>query len=292
MVVPNSVAKLIAVVGETASGKSTVGLELARRFNGEIIAADSWTVYRGFDIGTAKPSNSDQADIPHHLINIVDAHSGFNAALYKELALQAIADIQVRGKVPIMVGGTGLYVNSVLYDYSFMPAGPTDLRAQRNAMTIDELLAEIEAENISLGGIDVRNKRRLIRLLESGGERPENKGLRPNTLIIGLSVERQVLQQRIEQRVDAMLHDGLAQEVAALSNRYGWEVEPMKGIDYREWREYFEGSQNLALTRQRIIRATMQLAKRQRTWFKRDSSIQWLDDPSKAVDLATSFLNK
>jgi tRNA dimethylallyltransferase len=283
---------IIAVIGETASGKSAVGLELARRYNGEIIAADSWTVYRDFNIGTAKPSPAEQAEIKHHLIDIVDAPDGFNAAQFKRLAQTAIADIESRGKLPIIVGGTGLYVYGVLYDYSFMPPGPAELRAKRNDMTIEELLAEIQAEGISTDGIDIRNKRRLIRLLESGGERPINSELRDNSLIVGLKLDRDTLKHRVEQRVDAMLAAGLEQEVKQLSEKYGWDVEPMKGIGYREWREYYHGSQNLELTRQRIISATMQLAKRQRTWFKRNERIQWANDPRIIVDIATTFLNK
>jgi tRNA dimethylallyltransferase len=283
---------VIAVIGETASGKSAVGLELARRFNGEIIAADSWTVYRDFNIGTAKPSEAEQKEIRHHLIDIVDAPDGFNAAQFKKLALTAIEDIESRGKLPIIVGGTGLYVYGVLYDYSFMPPGPAELRAKRNGMTIEELLAEIQAEGISTEGVDIRNKRRLIRLLESGGQRPVNSELRSNSLILGLRLDRDNLKQRVAQRVDTMLAAGLEQEVKQLSEKYGWDVEPMKGIGYREWREYYGGSQNLELTRQRIVSATMQLAKRQRTWFKRNASIQWADDPSTVVDLATTFLNK
>jgi tRNA dimethylallyltransferase len=284
---------LIAVVGETASGKSGVALALAQRFDGEIVAADSWTVYRGFDIGTAKPSPTDQAAVKHHLIDIKDASDGFNAALFKQLAEAAIEDITNREKLPILVGGTALYIDSVLYDFSFRPAGSPELRQQRNTMTIDELLAEIAARGISSEGIDIRNKRRLIRLLEAEGERPVKGQLRPNTLIVGLRVPREQLRERIEQRVDSMLAAGLETEVRNLSEKYGWDVEPMKGIGYREWREYFQGTQNLTQIRQRIISNTIQkLAKRQRSWFGSNSSVHWCNYLSQIVDLATSFLNK
>ena len=284
---------LIVIVGETASGKSAAGMELARRFMGEIIAADSWTVYRGFDIGTAKPTAAERAEIPHHLIDIRDADEGFNAALFKDLAQSAIEDITARGKLPILVGGTALYIDSVLYDFSFRQTVTAAERERRNNMSIEELLAEIIDKGYSLEGIDARNKRRLIRLLEAEGERPVHRELRPNTLIIGLRIDRQQLRERIESRVDAMLAAGLEAEVKKLADTYGWEVEPMKGIGYREWREYFAGTQNLERVRQRIISGTMQkLAKRQRSWFGANPSVQWADDLRQVVDLATSFLNK
>lgn len=268
---------LIVVVGETASGKSALALEIARKSNGEIIGADSWTVYREFDIGTAKPSAADMAEIPHHLFDIVDAPDGFNAALYKQLAQEAIDNIHARGKVPVMVGGTGLYIDSVIYDFGFMPAGPAEDRERRNAMTLDDLLAEAESEGISLAGIDIRNKRRVIRALETGGKIPESKDLRDNTLIFGIKVPQETLRHRVILRVDTMLDSGLEAEVSSLVEKYGWDVEPMKGIGYREWQDYFLGTQTLSQTREKIISSTMKLAKRQRTWFKRNNSIQWVN---------------
>ncbi|GAC1387753.1 MAG: tRNA (adenosine(37)-N6)-dimethylallyltransferase MiaA [Candidatus Saccharimonadales bacterium] len=283
---------LVVVVGQTASGKSSIALDIARKLNGEIISADSWTVYRGFDIGTAKPTAEERQEIKHHLIDIVDPNSGFNAAQFKTLAQHTIDDIHSRGKLPILVGGTGLYINSVLYDYGFMPAGSVLDRQARNKLSVEQLLQEANVKKLSTAGIDTRNKRRIIRLLETNGERPVSQPLRPNTLIVGLQVSSEQLRQRITLRVDHMFEKGLEQEVAALAQLYGWDVEPMKGIGYREWREYFQGSQNIIQTQHRIVSATLQLAKRQRTWFKRNDSIQWLDDPYVIVDLATSFLNK
>jgi tRNA dimethylallyltransferase len=286
------VKPLIVIVGETASGKSNLALEIARKFNGEIIGADSWTVYREFNIGTAKPSESEFAEIPHHLFNIADAPEGFNAALFKKLATKAIDEIQARGKLPILVGGTGLYIDSVIFDYGFMPAGNPDERKRRNAMELEDLLAEAAAEGISLENVDIRNKRRVIRALETGGTQPESKDLRENTLVLGVSVQRETLRDRIKSRVDAMLAAGLEDEVSTLSKKYGWEVEPMKGIGYREWREYFAGTQNIETTCERIISSTVKLAKRQRTWFKRNGSIQWVNNSSNAVEITAIFLNK
>ncbi len=284
--------QLLAIIGETASGKSAAAVEVARKLDGEIIGADSWTVYREFNIGTAKPSAAGRAEIPHHLFDIVDAPDGFNAALFKKLANEAIADIQSRGKLPILVGGTGLYIDSVVFDYEFMPPGDPAERERRNDMTIDDLLAEAEAEGIGLEGVDIRNKRRIIRALETGGMQPKSSELPENTAIIGITTAREDLKERVTKRVDSMLDAGLEAEVQRLADKYGWEVEPMKGIGYREWREYFESSQTLALTRERIISSTMKLAKRQRTWFKRNNSIQWINNRDQIVGIATTLLNK
>lgn len=283
---------LIVIVGETASGKSEVALELARRFGGEIIGADSWTVYREFDIGTAKPSDAELAEIPHNLFNIANAADGFNAALFQRLADEAINDIQKRDKLPILVGGTGLYIDSVIFDYGFMPPGDPVERDRRNAMDIEQLHAEAEAEGVSLENVDIRNKRRIIRALETGGTQPRSSDLRDNTLVIGIAVEREALRDRVTQRVDSMLATGLENEVTGLSGKYGWDVEPMKGIGYREWREYFDDAQSLEQTRERIISSTMKLAKRQRTWFKRNPGIQWVSNISSAVEITAEFLNK
>lgn len=283
---------LVVIVGETASGKSALAMELAERFGGELICADSWTVRREVNIGTAKPSPADRARIPHHLLDIVGPDDDFTAAVFKRLANQAIQDISSRGKLPIMVGGTGLYIDGVLYNYGFLPQGDRNAREKWNLCSVEELLDEIQARGISSEGVDVRNKRRLIRLLETEGQRPEKSELRPNTLIIGLKSDREALKERIERRVDSMLTAGLEHEVQTVAIRYGWGCEALKGIGYREWQPYFEGTQSSDETRAKIIKSTKDLAKRQRTYFKRNSSIQWVEEQIEAVELTTTFLNK
>ncbi len=283
---------LVVIVGETASGKSALAMELAEQFDGEIICADSWTVYRGFDIGTAKPTPEDQAKIPHYLLDVADPAEGFSAAVFQRLAKQAIADISARGKLSIMVGGTGLYIDSVLYDYSFLPPSDPVLRAELNELSLAQLLTRTDELELDTSGIDLRNKRRIIRLIENNGVRPGKHALRDNAVVLGMAVDREHLRERIMARVDTMLTSGLEVEVQTLAACYGWDVEPMKGIGYCEWGEYFSGSQTLDAVRVRIIKATMDLAKRQRTWFKRNSSIQWLNDRSNAIDILTTFLNK
>lgn len=283
---------LVVVVGETASGKSALAMRLAERFSGELISADSWAVYESFDIGTAKPGAQDYSRVQHHLISVVNPIEGFNAAVYKRLAARAIDDITARGNLPILVGGTGLYVDSVLYDYSFLPGSDPKMRVLLNAKDLNYLKSKILEAGIDTTGIDMRNKRRLVRLLESGGSLPAKSELRDNTIILGIKTQREELRERITRRVDRMFDEGLKNEVAGLQKEYGWDIEPMKGIGYREFFEYFNGTQTIEETKARIISATLNLAKKQRTWFKRNKSIHWIDNWDEAVDLVTTFLNK
>src|SRR6185369_11055805 len=153
------------------------------------------------------------------------------------------------------------------------------------AMGLGQVLERAEELGLDTTGIDLRNKRRVIRLIENNGIRPTKHSLRDNTLVLGIQAGRDDLRERVEQRTDAMLAAGLENEVRGLAETYSWDVEPMKGIGYVEWQQYFAGEQNLAETQARIVKGTMDLAKRQRTWFKRNDSIQWLSDRSKAVDL-------
>jgi tRNA dimethylallyltransferase len=283
---------LIVVVGETASGKSDLAMQLARQFNGELICADAWTVRKGVDVGTAKPSKEDQQVVPHHLLDVVGPEQEFTAAVFKELATRAIDDISARGKLPIMVGGTGLYVDSVLYNYSFLPAGDRQARKALDILSMGELQDRVASAGLDTTGIDTQNRRRLIRLLETNGMRGERSPMRAHTLVLGVHVDRESLEERMTQRVDAMLAAGLEKEVKNLANRYGWDCEALKGIGYREWHEYFDGAQTLDQTRERIIRATRALAKKQRTWFRRNNSIHWTHNRGEAVAIATTFLSK
>ncbi len=289
------VPKLIVIVGETASGKSALALDLAQKFDGEIICADSWTVRREVNIGTAKPTPEELKKVPHHLLDVVEPGEDFTAAVYKRLAVQAIKDITARGKLAIMVGGTGLYIDSVIYDYGFLEAGDRGLREALNVLSNDNLLLKIKEQGLELGDIDTSNKRRLIRLIETNGAVPSRQELRPGTLIIGLQTDRTTLEQRITQRVDKMIEAGLEEEVANLADRYGWDCEALKGVGYSQWKPYFLDSQTLPETRDKIIKATKDLAKRQRTWFKRNNSIQWHSTPinmEQVSDIVTTFLSK
>lgn len=283
--------KLLVIVGETGSGKSALAFKVAEQFGGEIIAADSWTVYKGFDIGTSKPTTDEQRRVSHHLLDVADPLEGFNAPKFKALAEAAISDIQNRGKSPIMVGGTGLYIDSVLFDFGFLPNLGKDERHKLDQMNIPELKDLANSRNIDLSEIDTRNKRRIIRAIEAGGQKPSKKEMIPDVLVVGLQINREELRKKIENRVDQMIGRGLEQEVKRLSRRYGWSIEPMKGIGYKEWHEYFEGGQSLEQTRDRIVSATMNLAKRQRTWFKRNKNVQWFDSTGRAYSYIHNVLN-
>jgi tRNA dimethylallyltransferase len=236
-------------------------MELARRLNGEIICADSRTVYRGMDIGTAKPTKQERAEIAHHVLDVIEPDERFTAADFKRLANNAIDDITGRGKLPIMVGGTGLYVDAVIFDFKFSSPEEAALR-------------------------DPVNPRHLLHPNPSARSR-----LRRHTLLIGLTLEREVLRRRIETRVEAMVAAGFADEVRRLTERYG-DVPALQAPGYKAFREYIAGRLSLEEAKALFIKHDLQLAKRQRTWFKRNNSIHWLENPSKAVEIATTFLNK
>jgi len=288
---PQPTKPIIVIVGETASGKTKLATSLAQKFNGEIICADSWTVRREVNIGTAKPSAEEQKLAPHHLLDVVEPCDDFTAAVFKDLANQAIKNISERGRLPILVGGTGLYIDGVIFDFSFLPEGDREAREKLNSLPREELIGLAYQRKLSTEGIDTNNKRRIIRLIETSGAVPKRQTLRPNTLLIGLKITREKLDDRVRGRVDTMIDKGLEQEVKKLAEKYSWDCEALKGIGYREWRLFFEGSQNIEQTKARIIKSTLDLAKRQRTWFKRNKSIQWIAKQREAVDITTTFLN-
>lgn len=283
---------LVVIVGETASGKSALALEIAKRYDGEVISADSWAVRKELNVGTAKPSLAEQKLVRHHLIDVVEPCTGFTAAVYKRLANKATLDISKRDKLPIIAGGTGLYIDGVIFDFSFMPGSTINERNKLNKLSIEELLKIIKSKGFSLTGIDIRNKRRLIRLIENSGKKPTKKSLRPNTLILGLKIPRDELNLRIAERTEQMLKAGLGQEAQALSLKYGWQCEGLKGIGYKEWRMYFEGTQTLDETKAAIVKSTLDLAKRQRTYFKRNTFIHWVENVNEARVAVELFLNK
>jgi tRNA dimethylallyltransferase len=168
---------------------------------------------------------------------------------------------------------------------------PPGVRARLDSMELRDLLQQAKKLKIDLSDIDLRNKRRVIRAIESGGQKPTRSKLLKNSLIVGLQLSAEELRQSVGQRVDKMLAGGLEEEVRLLAEKYGWDIEPMKGIGYREWRGYFEGRSNLDETRQRIVSSTLGLAKRQRTWFKRDENIQWFSSSRQAYSYVSGILS-
>lgn len=268
-------APLIVVVGPTASGKSAVSLELAERYNGEIICADSRTIFTHMDIGTAKPSKADQARVSHWGLDLVEPGVVFTAADFKKYAEEKIADIRARGKVPFLVGGSGLYVDAIIFNYQFGPTADPRQRAELESMTLSELHKYCFENNIILPEND-QNKRYVIRAIEQKSiNRERLQQPIDNTIIVGITTEKSELHDRIAQRAEQLFDDGMIEEATELGNKYGWENEAMTGNIYRLVHQYVNGELHKAELKDRFIISDRQLAKRQLTWLKRNSYIQW-----------------
>lgn len=286
----SDIPPLIVVVGETASGKTAAAIEIAKKVNGEIICADSRTVYKYMNIGTAKPSKEEQSGIKHHLIDEVEPGEKFTVSDFKTLAEKCIQDINYRGKVALMVGGTGLYIDSLLYNFQFLNKPSTELRKKLEQMSDDELTTELSNKDIDIINLNTKNRRHVIRAIETGGKKPKKDELRQNTIVLGLRLNREVLKKRIEQRVEQMFNDGFIQEVDFISKKYGWDNEAMSGIGYRVARDYLSGNTSLEDVKQSFVQRDISLAKRQRTWFKRSNDITWYDEAERLVEDAIKFV--
>lgn len=270
---------LVVIVGPTASGKSATAMRIAEEFGGEIICADSRTIYKGMDIGTAKPTPEDQARVPHWGLDVVEPGESFTAADFKFLAQQKIAEIRARGHVPMIVGGTGLYVDGLIFDYQFGAPEP-ELRKKLEALTLEELKEYCLNNNISLPE-NQQNRRYVIRAIEQ--KSINNKRLTApiaNTVVVGINTERDVLRQRIADRSEQLFENGMVQEAKLLGEKYGWDSEAMTGNIYRLVKQYLDGEFDEEELKQRFITSDWQLAKRQITWLKRNPFIHWasLDD--------------
>ncbi len=282
---------LVTLVGPTASGKTALGLALAEHFAGSIIAGDSRTVFVGMDIGTAKPILSDRRRIPHYMIDLVCLDQSFTVADYKREAEAAIREAAGKGALPILVGGTGLYIDSVLHDFSFR-APDLLLRKALTGLSVRELQALIRERGLAMP-VNSKNPRHLIAVLETGKVLNENKPIRSNSLTLGLDIPREELFRNIRLRTESMLEMGLEQEVYGLVDTYGWNNSILRStIGYQEFYDYDEGRLSLKEVVQSIEAHTRALAKRQLTWFKRSDEIIWISKVEQAVDLVTTFLNK
>ena len=267
---------LIVIAGPTASGKSGVAIEIAEQYGGEIISADSRTIFKGMDIGTAKPSKADQARVPHWGLDIVKPGEAFSAADFKAYAVQKIAEIRSRGHLPIMVGGTGLYIDAVIFDYEFGPAADPVLRAKLEEMTLEDLHEYCIQHNITLPEND-KNKRYVIRAIElkSISAKRLDHPIK-NCIIVGIATERDVLRERINLRAEQLFDDGVVDEAKTLGDMYGWESEAMTGNIYRLAHAYLDKLITEDELKYRNQNADWQLAKRQLTWLKRNQFIEWL----------------
>lgn len=281
---------LIVIVGQTASGKTALAIEIAKKINGEIICADSKTIYRNMDIGTAKPTKKEQNGIRHYLLDIADPDEKFTVADFKYYVEEAIEEIQSKEKIPILVGGSGLFIDSIIYNYDFGPVNE-EIRSRYQGYTVNELQDELKARNIDLPENKL-NHRYLLRALETGGLKKSSKQMRENTLIIGLELSKDELKTRIEKRIDNTLEVGLIREIIRLSKKYDWDLNSMQTPAYKAFRPFVEEESTLEDCRLKNVELDMKLAKKQKTWFKRNNSIRWIDDPSKALEIVKTFLNK
>lgn len=288
-----TLGKLIVILGPTASGKTALALELASKYNGEIVCADSRTIYRGMDIGTAKPTAEEQARVRHHLLDVVDPGERLSAAAFKALAEAAIADIRARGKAPFLVGGSGLYIDAVVFDYEFPGPADPDRRAQLEAMTDDELRELLAAEDPeAYERVDLLNRRRVVRAVETAGqERSRRSEPRAETLMLGVTLNKEVIQRRIEQRIKKMLEEGFIQEVESIGESYGWDSEALSVIGYRAFKDVALGRKTVEEGVGDFVRGDMALYKKQVTWFKRNQQVRWVKNAAEANGLVREFLS-
>ncbi|MDO4781169.1 MAG: tRNA (adenosine(37)-N6)-dimethylallyltransferase MiaA [Candidatus Saccharibacteria bacterium] len=271
------IAPLIVIGGPTASGKTALAIRLAQRCGGEIICADSRTVYRGMDIGTAKPSTAEQAAVPHWGLDLVAPGEPFSAAQFQQYAWQKIAEIRARGGVPFLVGGTGLYLDAVVFNFQFGADCDEAWRGRLMAMSIDELTEYCYKNNIKLPENN-RNKRYLVRAIERcNTDIARQSAPDAKTIVVGIATDKRVLRQRIIERAEQLFANGMVEEAIALAAQYGWESEAMTGNIYPLVHRYIRGEiDNDELVRQFIV-SDWRLAKRQMTWLRRNPYVMWAD---------------
>ncbi|MBI4415264.1 MAG: tRNA (adenosine(37)-N6)-dimethylallyltransferase MiaA [Candidatus Kerfeldbacteria bacterium] len=285
---------MITIIGPTASGKSKLALKLAKKFGGYVISADSRQVYKGMDIGTAKPSKKDQRAVRHFMVDVVQPNQPFTVADHQRRVFRILK--KEKG-IPFLVGGTGLYVDAILQNWE-IPKGKRDLKLRQklerqSLHLLAKRLTRLDPKTAAT--IDLHNKRRVIRALEvalAGGSITERKR-RPfpyRVLMLGIDVPRATLVQRINARVDQMIRAGLVDEVQQLGKQYGWDSPAMSGIGYKEIGRYLRGQVSLDEAVERIKISTRQYAKRQMTWWKRTRGIQWIRSLHGAGRLVRNFL--
>jgi len=304
--------KLLVITGPTATGKSQLGVELAKVFGGEIISADSRQIYTGLDIGSVKITHDEMQDIPHHLIDIANPKDIFNVSDFKKLAQEKISEIYTRGTLPIIVGGTGMYISAVIDDQEFPSVPPNmELRAELEKLSVEELFVKLATlDPVRAQNIDKHNKVRVIRALEIANHPSashhvgdcdnQSLGTSPyqgedfSVLIIGLNLSKEELISRIEKRI----HDripGLFDEIKKLlADGVSPERLNSFGLEYRYGLEYVEGKINLDDFKKILATKTWQYVRRQMTWWKRDSRVVWINpitDNQKILELVQDFLN-
>jgi tRNA dimethylallyltransferase len=297
-------APLIAIVGPTGAGKSELALRIARERGGEIVSCDSLQVYRGLDIGSAKATAAERAHVPHHLLDVVEPDQPFSAADYLRLARAAVRDISARGRLPVVVGGTGLYLRALLHGLFAGPSRSEPMRRRFEEMAdrfgnarLLRLLRRVDPAAATR--IPPNDRVRIVRALEvfwttgkplsaHHGEGSEPlRGFR--TLIVGLDPGREELRKRIEERTRAMMGQGLLDEVRGLLDRYGSDIRPLQAIGYKEGVSMLRGRMSDSRA---IVQSTLRLAKRQRTWFRHQTpDVHWRKDVEGALELVSAWLD-
>jgi tRNA dimethylallyltransferase len=266
---------IIAIVGSTASGKTGLAIKLAQRYGGEIICADSRTIYKDMNIGTAKPTAAEQALVPHWGLDLVAPGERFTAVDFKRYAEQKIDEIRARGHVPFLVGGTGLYVDAVLFNYQFGGDVDTEHRAALENMTLEQLHEYCCINNVILPENHL-NKRYVIRAIERAGQ-TTSRSERPisTSIIVGIATERDVLRSRITERIEQLFDDGVVAEATMLGKKYGWDSAAMTGNIYPLIHDHLEQKLSYQELVEKSATIDWRLAKRQMTWLRRNPFIQW-----------------
>lgn len=281
---------VVVVVGPTAVGKTNLSVEIAKAFNGEIISGDSMQIYKGMDIGTAKVTEEEKENIPHHMIDVKEPDESFSVAEFQSLVRKDIDKISQRNHLPIIAGGTGLYIQSVLYDYNFSDNSREDSYQKeieneikaKGILKVYERLKEVDPKQAEK--VHPNNIRRVIRALEvydrTGKTMSELHGEQQlesiyNPIIIGLEMDRETLYKRINKRVDLMIKSGLVEEVEGFYNKGLKDTQSMKAIGYKEFIPFFTGEQTLQDSIELLKRNSRRYAKRQYTWFKNKMDVTW-----------------
>ena len=278
---------LIVIAGPTASGKTSLAIDLALRYDGEIICADSRTIYKYMDIGTAKPSMEERRGVPHWGLDLVEPGEPYSAAQFKEYATKKIAEIRERGHVPFLVGGTGLYIDGVVFDFQFADSVDLTTRQRLEKMNLEELYIYCQKNNISLPE-NKYNPRYVIRAIERHGQRPTAKKAPDNNVfVVGIATKTEELRERIEKRAEQLFSDNVVDEATKLGKKYGWDSEAMTGNVYALTKKYICGEINNDELKRQFIYSDWHLAKRQMTWLRRNPHLLWCD-----LDSAEHYLSQ
>ena len=266
---------LVVITGPTASGKTSLAIRLAKQYNGEIICADSRTIYRDMDIGTAKPTMAEREAVPHWGLDLVSPGETFSAAQFKEYALQKISEIRSRGCLPFLVGGTGLYIDAVIFNFQFGAPPDPSLRHELEKRTVVELQYYCYKYNRKLPENN-KNKRYLIRAIEQKNKNNRYEFMiRDNSIVVGIATNKEILRTRIMLRSEQLFSNNVVDEAIRLSRKYGWDNEAMTGNVYPLVREFLNKNITESELKRQFVVADWQLAKRQMTWLRRNPFIMW-----------------